>query len=396
MSNGNKKPGFGAEDSARETRFLALALLLLVALIAGALLYRLVSSRVTLRSFIGSGQATAISAPPGFTVEVFAEGLSAPRFIAFGPDGVLTVAERGADRIVALPDEDGDGRADAIRPLAEGLDLPHSLVFHDGAWYVGLPSSVVRLVDADGDGTAESRQTVVGDLPTGGSHSTRTVAFLADGRMVVSVGSSCNACIEEDPRRAAILVYDAAGERLFATGLRNAVGLAIHPDSGALWATNNGRDLMGDDLPPETVYIIREGGDYGWPECHAGNIPDPDLGGPDACDGVEPPLASFQAHMAPLGLAFYTGDAFPAEYHGDLFIATHGSWNRSEPVGFNVLRLPLDGSTPAGPAEVFAAGWLTAEGQVNGRPVGLAVGPDGALYVSDDRGGYIYRIAYEG
>ena len=376
--------------------WIAAAMVLALAVI-GFVLFRTLLGGVNLAGSVGAGGEAAIDAPEGFTVDVFAGGLSGPRFIAFGPDGILYAAERGAGRVVALPDEDEDGRADAVRAFAVDLDRPHSLVYHEGAWYVGVPWGVVRLVDKDGDGTAEARATLVDDLPTSGSHSTRTVLFLPDGRMVVSVGSSCNVCVEEDPRRAAVVVYDAGGgnEQLFATGLRNAVGLALHPDTGALWATNNGRDLMGDDLPPETVYVLHEGGDYGWPFCHAGDLPDPDLGGPGACDDAEPPLLTFQAHMAPLGLAFYTGEVFPAAYRGDLFIATHGSWNRSAPVGFNIMRVPLDGSTPAGPAEVFADGWLTDTGRVSGRPVGLAVGPDGALYVSDDRGGFIYRIAYE-
>jgi glucose/arabinose dehydrogenase len=255
---------------------------------------------------------------------------------------------------------------------------------------------VIRLVDTDGDGRADSRDILIDDYPTSGAHTTRTVEFLPDGRMVVSVGSSCNVCLEEDPRRAAVLVYDgpqATGERIFASGLRNAVGLAIHPETGELWATNNGRDFMGDDLPPETVYIVRDGVDYGWPGCHSGNIVDPEFGGPDACQDVGQPVTQMQAHSAPLGLTFYDGEAFPDEFQGDLFIAFHGSWNRSVPTGYKVVRLPLQGSQPAGPVEDFAVGWLDNEtGEASGRPVGLAVGPDGALFVSDDKGGFIYRI----
>jgi glucose/arabinose dehydrogenase len=309
------------------------------------------------------------------------------------------VAERAAGRLVALPDEDGDGRADAAVPFAVGLDQPHSLAFHEGAWYVGLPSGIVRLADADGDGAADGAGSLVVGLPSDGSHRTRTVAFLPDGRMVVSVGSSCNVCEEEDPRRAAVLVYDderGRGERLFATGLRNAVGLAPHPETGELWATNNGRDLMGDDVPPDTIVIVQDGDDHGWPACHAGTIPDLDFGGPDACDGVAQPEATLQAHTAPLGMVFYDGGAFPEEYRGDLFIALHGSWNRAEPVGYSVVRLPVEDGRAAGPVEPFAEGWYEpATREAFGRPVGLAVGPDGALYVSDDKGGFIYRIRYD-
>jgi glucose/arabinose dehydrogenase len=207
-------------------------------------------------------------------------------------------------------------------------------------------------------------------------------------------------CVEGDKRRGGIVVYDgpeATGEKIFATGLRNAVGLTLHPDTGELWAANNGRDLMGDDTPPETVYLVKEGGDYGWPRCHAGDIVDPEFGFEGACNGVEPPAIEMQAHSAPLGIVFYTGSAFPPEYHGDLFIAFHGSWNRSVPTGYKVVRAPMEGSTPSGPVEDFAWGWIDeGASDVSGRPVGLAVGPDGALYVSDDKAGFIYRISYSG
>jgi glucose/arabinose dehydrogenase len=380
-------------------RFIWLALPI-VLLLVGLGAYLLITSMVDLSGVVGGGEEASLQLPAGFTAEVFASGLNGPRFITFGPDGVLYVADRGANRIVTLPDADGDGTADSTVVFADGLNSPHSLVFHEGALYVGVPSGVIRLEDGDGDGTAESQTAVVDSLPPSGIHSTRTVAFLPDGRMVVAVGSSCNVCDEADERRAAVVVYDGAdggGERLFAAGLRNAVGLTIHPETGELWATNNGRDLLGDDLPPDSVYIVREGLDYGWPRCHAGDLPDPDFGGESGCTGVEQPVVDIQAHSAPLGLAFYTGTAFPADYQGDLFIALHGSWNRSEPTGYKVVRLPLNGSEAAGPLEDFAVGWLDeASGEAGGRPVGLAVGPDGALYISDDKGGYIYRIIYTG
>ena len=352
------------------------------------------TSLETLASPAGPSQ---VRVPPGFAVNLFAGDLNGPRFIRFGPDGALYVAERGADRILALSDVDGDGVAERRRVFAGDLNRPHSLAFHRRAWYVGVPSGVVRLEDGDGDGVAEQRQVLIDDYPIFG-HSTRTVEFLPDGRMVVSIGSSCNVCEESDPRRAAVVVYDgpqATGERIFARGLRNAVGLAVHPTSGELWATNNGRDLLGDDLPPEAIYLLRDGADYGWPRCHNGTIEDPDFGSPGACRGVAMPVVDMQAHSAPLGLVFYTGENFPAAYRGDLFIAFHGSWNRSVPTGYKVVRLPLDGSRPRGPVEDFATGWLDQQGQTAlGRPVGLAVGPDGALYVSDDKAGMIYRIRY--
>jgi glucose/arabinose dehydrogenase len=385
-------------------RVLLVLLGFLVAALLGVAVFALLTfgGKVNLRAVRGSGGEALLAVPGGFAASVFASDLDGPRFIAFGPDGRLYVADRGADRIVMLPDDDSDGRADGLNVFADEVRRPHSLVHHQGAWYVGVPTGVVRLTDSDDDGVADRRSLLIDSFDPPGLHSTRTVAFLPDGRMVVSVGSTCNVCEERDPRRAAINVYDdpvglerATGERLFATGLRNAVGLTIHPETGALWASNNGRDLMGDDLPPETIYEVEEGGFYGWPVCHAGDIVDPDRGFEGACEGVIGPIAKLQAHMAPLGIAFYTGDAFPEEYRGDLFIALHGSWNRSEPVGYSVWRLPLDGSVPSGPAEPFVTGWLEPDGSAPGRPVGLAVGPDGALYVSDDKAGSIYRIAYQ-
>ena len=374
-----------------------LILLLLILLIGLALLCRLASRSVFFQAFLGSGSETDVSLPPGFSINVFADGLDGPRFMALGPDGHIYVADRGNNRIVILPDDDGDGVADETMVFAENLNSPHSLAYHDGAWYVGVPSGVVRLQDTDGDGRADETTTIIDDYPSGG-HSTRTVAFLPDGRMVVSVGSSCNVCRESDPRRAAIVVYDGpegGGEMIYASGLRNAVGLAVRPGSGELWASNNGRDLMGDDVPPETIYQVAQGADYGWPGCHSGTVPDPEFGGENACQGVLQPVVQMQAHSAPLGLTFYDGETFPAEYQGDLFVAFHGSWNRTVPTGYKVVRLDFMDGVAANAITDFATGWLEPETEtVDGRPVDVTVGADGALYVSDDRAGLIYRIQY--
>ncbi len=371
--------------------------LVVVVMIGGVLAYRAISSQVSLVGVFAQGELGQIRVPEGFEIAVFAEGLDRPRFMNFGPDGKLYVAERRGNRIVTLEDKDGDGRSDSQQVFADEVNDPHSIVFYEGAWYVGVPTGVIRFTDHDGDGQADERVTLIDSYPTSG-HNTRTVEFLPDGRMVVSVGSSCNVCAEKDPRRAAVLAYEnenAEGERLFANGLRNAVGLTLHPSTGELWATNNGRDLMGDDIPPDTVYLVREGADYGWPRCHA-SITDPDYGYEGACQEVEAPIAEMQAHSAPLGLVFYEGDAFPEPYRDDLFIAFHGSWNRSVPTGYKIVRLPFEGTKPGSEVVDFATGWLESDLKtVTGRPVGLAVGPDGALYMSDDTGGFIYRIAYK-
>jgi glucose/arabinose dehydrogenase len=317
--------------------------------------------------------------------------------MAIGPDGQLYVAERGGGRILRLPDRDGDGLLDRTEVAAAELDHPSSLAFfQDGSLYIGETERVWRLSNLDASGRFQERQVVVDGLPPG-HHSTRTVLFSPDfERLFVSVGSSCNVCVEEDQRRAAILLYnpDGSGERIYASGLRNAVGIAFMPGTGELWATNNGRDLLGDDLPPETIYKVKEGGYYGWPYCHAGRILDPQFGGPDACQEIEQPVAEIQAHSAPLGLEFYSGDGFPEEYRGDLFVALHGSWNRSTPVGYKVVRIPMNGDAP-GPVEDFATGWLRGASSW-GRPVDLVSGPDGSLFLSDDAGGRVYRIVYSG
>jgi glucose/arabinose dehydrogenase len=347
--------------------------------------------------------AGEIRLPPGFGISVYTEDLDGPRMMTVGPDNELYVAERGAGRVVRLPDRDRDGVADGVEVVADGLRAPSSIAFYvdpagnfDGALYVGETRRVLRLSQPDGKGLFRERSVIVDGLPSGG-HNTRTLLFSPDyAFLYVSVGSSCNVCIEEDPRRATIVRYrpDGREETIFAAGLRNAVGITFRPGTDELWATNNGRDWLGDDQPPETVYLVREGDDAGWPRCHAGRIVDPEFGQQDSCEGVVPPAVEMQAHSAPLGLTFYSGNQFPVEYQGDLYVAFHGSWNRSEPTGYKVVRIQMDGGQP-GEVYDFASGWLREAGSRWGRPVDVITGPDGSLYVSDDEGGVIYRIFYD-
>ncbi len=339
-----------------------------------------------------------IALPPGFVIGVFVQGLDDPRMLAIGPDGVLYVAERGAGRILRLPDQDDDGLADAMQVVAQGLNAPSSLAFYqDGSLYVAETRRVLRLSQPDAQGIYQKQDVIVAGLPTGG-HSTRTVLFSPDDSILfVSIGSSCNVCIEEDARRAAIMAYnpDGSNERLYARGLRNAVGITFRPGTDELWATNNGRDLLGDDQPPETINLVQQGDDFGWPRCHAGRVIDPQFGDSQSCQGVKLPLVEMQAHSAPLGLAFYTGSQFPEAYRGNLFIAFHGSWNRSIPTGYKLVRISMQGNQP-GPVQDFATGWLLPNGSSWGRPVDVVTGSDGSLYLSDDAGGKIYRIFYTG
>ncbi len=335
--------------------------------------------------------------PPGFHLQVFAEGMDTLRFMTIGPDGALYVAEMGAGRVLRLPDADADGRADRLEVVAEGLYRPNSLAFApDGSLYVGEVERVVRLSDPDGDGLFDVQETIISGIPKDG-HFTRTVLFSPDGRFLfLSVGSSCNVCEEKDPRRATILRYnlDGSGEEIFAKGLRNAVGITFRPGTQELWATNNGRDWLGDDLPPDTVQQVRQGDDFGWPRCQAGRIEDPDFGEPGSCQGVAVPQVELQAHSAPLGLAFYDGNLFPADYSGDLFVAYHGSWNRTTPTGYKIVRIPFDENGPSGGPQDFITGWLTPDGEKRGRPVDVVVAPDGSLFISDDAGGKVYHLTY--
>jgi glucose/arabinose dehydrogenase len=338
-----------------------------------------------------------VALPPGFAIGVFAQGLNGPRMLAIGPDGQLYVADRDANRIVRLPDLNADGIADGIQVVADSLVRPSSLAFYnDGSLYVGETTRILRLSAPDAAGVFQQRQVIIDGLPSEG-HNTRSVLFSPDWQtLFVSIGSSCNDCIESDPHRAAIMRYnpDGSGGEVYARGLRNAVGITIRPGTNDLWATNNGRDYLGDDLPPETVNLVGQGDDFGWPRCHAGDIIDPELGNPNACQGVAQPVVKMQAHSAPLGLTFYTGSQFPVEYRGGLFVAFHGSWNRSLPTGYKVVFIPFQDGRP-GSLQDFATGWL-ANGTDWGRPVGVITAPDGSLFVSDDSGGKIYRIIYIG
>ena len=334
---------------------------------------------------------------PGFRANVFASGLPGTRFMTLGPDGDVYVTQITEGRVARLRDIDGDGVADQAWVFAEGLNRPHGLAFKDNWLYVGETHQVVRLADFDGDGRADQRQVIVPNLPGGEGHFTRTVVFGPDGMLYVSIGSSCNNCVEGDERRAAILQFapDGSGGRIFARGLRNAVGLAFEPDTGHLWATDNGRDRLGDNYPPDELDILSDGAHYGWPYCHGNQKPDPEMGRGDICPNTMPPAEELQAHSAALGLTFYTGRQFPVGYIEDIFIAFHGSWNRSEKTGYKIVRVFVTSGAPHG-YENFAAGWLESDGSAWGRPVDVLVARDGTLLVSDDRGGVIYRIWYAG
>jgi glucose/arabinose dehydrogenase len=343
-----------------------------------------------------------LKAPPGFQISVFAGDVDGARMMVFSPGGTLLVSESGEGKVVALPDPKHAGKAQRTATVLDGLNEPHGLAFYEGKLYVA-ENDKVRRYDWEEANLRASNPKRLADLPDGGGHSTRTLLFHG-GKMYVAAGSSCNVCIEKDPRRTAVMEFnpDGSGQKIFAKGLRNAVGLAVNPKTDTVWATVNGRDSLGDDSPPEVIVDLgKDGGDFGWPYCYGDRVPDPNFTKPgdNRCKNVARPKVQMQAHSAPLGLAFYEGSEFPTEYRNNLFVAFHGSWNRSIPTGYKVVRVKLDDKgQPQGGAEDFITGWLapgeTKKGRWMGRPVGVLFGGDGAMYLSDDAAGVIYRITY--
>jgi glucose/arabinose dehydrogenase len=340
-----------------------------------------------------------LAAPEGFAVSLYATEVPNARFLRFTSSGDLLVSTPRSGRIAILErDADGDGRADAVRTLLDGLDRPHGLDLHDGWLYVGEGSAVARIrYDAATRRTSGGVERVVTGLPSGGNHWTRTLRFGPDAWMYVSVGSSCNVCVEDDPRRAAMLRFrpDGSQAEVFATGLRNSVGFDWQPATGDLYATDNGRDLLGDDVPPCELNRIERGGFYGWPFAYGDRVRDPDLGeGRDAeIAASRPPAHAFRAHTAPLGITFVRGANAPAALRGAALVALHGSWNRTRKDGYEVVSLHWSDGGRIEERD-FLSGFVRDERAI-GRPVDVAEGPDGAIYVSDDYAGVVYRVAWQ-
>ncbi len=335
----------------------------------------------------GSGEVT-LWVTDGFDIQVFASGLGSARMLAQSPSGELVLSQQWEGRVIKLADRDGDGAADDIVPILIGLDIPHGLAFAGDALFVATTDRVLRL-DVWWDGST-AREII--RLPGGGQHVTRSLALGPDGRLYVSIGSSCDACVERDPMRAAVWRFnlDGSGGELYARGLRNAVGLAWQPGGGPLWVTENERNEMGEDVPPDELNVLRAGADYGYPFCYGERIVDPAFGSSERCARTEPPALDLPAHAAPLGLAFYEAGQFPPQYRGDLFVALHGSAVREHPVGYSVVRVPVRDGQPQAPVD-FIRGWLVGD-ESWGRPVGPFVARDGTLYVTDDKAGAIYGL----
>ncbi|MBI4449546.1 PQQ-dependent sugar dehydrogenase [Candidatus Uhrbacteria bacterium] len=343
---------------------------------------------------------------PGLSIGTYATGLGKPRVLLMDGRGTLLVSVPSSGKVLALPDRDRDGVADETRTVVDGLDRPHGLALRttDG-WQLSIAETgAVASYAYDPEAMRATNRRKLFDLPAGGGHFTRTllVARADDGeeRLLVSVGSSCNACAERDARRATVLSarLDGSDLRTFARGLRNAVFLATHPTTGAVWVTEMGRDLLGDDLPPDEINILQEGADYGWPYCYGKNVRDPfNSRGRVNCSEKMTSHVDLPAHSAPLGLAFVPQDGWPAAWQGDLLVAFHGSWNRTEPTGYKIVRFDLDATgAPVGAPQDVISGWLSADDRAYGRPVDLLFAPDGALYISDDKAGVVYRVMYDG
>jgi glucose/arabinose dehydrogenase len=347
---------------------------------------------------------------PGFKVNLFAEGLNNPRLIATAPDGDLFLAESTPGDVVVFHGLTADGKAQSKETFATGLRLPFGIAFYPAGpnpqyVYVGNTDSVVRFAYQNGDLKARGNaETVVPTLPSsGGGHVTRNLAFSADGKqMFISVGSASNIADTDttsaEHNRADILVANPDGSNLhvFASGIRNPVGLTIDPKTGELWTSVNERDMLGDNLPPDYITHVQEGGFYGWPWYYTGGNADPRMDGkhPELKDKTIVPDVLLEPHNASLQLTFYEGKQFPAQYTGDIFAAEHGSWNRSVRTGYEVILVPMQNGKATGEYEDFLTGFVTPEGGVWGRPVGVAVASDGSLIVSDDGSNSIWRVSY--
>lgn len=339
-----------------------------------------------------------LNLPDGFSIDTFAEGIDEARSMAMGDEGTLFVGTRTAGNVYALRDNDGDYKADDIITLLENMNTPNGIAFRNGSLYVAEINRLLRYdnIEANLDNPPDP-VVVYDDYPTDFHHGWKYIAFGPDGKLYVPVGAPCNICESEDPRYASITRMDPDGtnREIYAHGVRNTVGFTWHPDTGDLWFTDNGRDMMGDDVPPCELNRAAEAGlHFGYPYCHGGTIQDPEFGDKGNCSDYVAPVQNLGAHVAPLGVKFYTGNMFPEAYRGQILMAEHGSWNRSSKVGYRLTLVKLNGNE-ATSYEPFIDGWLDDATQEQfGRPVDLLLLNDGSLLISDDYGDAVYRVTY--
>jgi glucose/arabinose dehydrogenase len=344
----------------------------------------------------GAAELGELRVPPGFRIDVYAADVPNARQMALGPPGVVFVGSKSAGKVYAVVDRDGDHQADQVQVLASGLNSPSGVAYRDGALYVAAVNRVLRWRDIARDLTHPPPPEVVSDaFPSDAHHGWKFIAFGPDGRLYVPVGAPCNVCAPPGPLHATITRLDVGGGRpeVVARGVRNSVGFDFQPGTGALWFTDNGRDWLGEDQPPDELNLLsRVGEHFGFPHCHGDGVADPEYNGGRACTEFTPPARLLDPHVAAIGMRFYTGTMFPEKYRGGVFIAEHGSWNRRTPIGYRVTFVKVEGAR-ATSYEPFADGWLKG-GTASGRPADVLVMPDGALLVADDKAGRLYRISY--
>ncbi len=337
---------------------------------------------------------SAIKLPPGFAISVYADNVPEARSLALSPTGVLFVGTRKEGRVYAVLDQNQDMRADRVITLAEGLEMPNGVALWDGDLYVSEVHRILRFRNIESNLPNPPAPEVVYDkFPTDRSHGWKFIRFSPDGRLYVPVGAPCNVCLRENEVYSSItrLNRDGSGFEIFAHGVRNTLGFDWHPQTGVLWFTDNGRDWLGDDLPPDELNRAPlKGLHFGFPYCHGGDLGDPEFGSERACDQFTAPVVKLDAHVAASGMRFYTGRMFPGDYRNQVFIAEHGSWSRSRKSGYRVTLIRMNGEEIMG-YEPFARGWRIGN-SAWGRPVDLEVMRDGSLLVSDDKNGVIYRI----
>jgi glucose/arabinose dehydrogenase len=337
-----------------------------------------------------------IKLPAGFDIKVYVADVPNARSMALSPQGTLFVGSRKEGKVYAVPTQQ-QGEPKKALIIAQGLNMPNGVAFRDGSLYVAEVNRILRFADIESRLSNPPKPLVVNNsFPTDRAHGWKFIAFGPDGMLYVPVGAPCNICEPDENRYAVItrMKADGGGAETFARGVRNTVGFDWHPDTKELWFTDNGRDRLGDDIPPDELnHAPKRGLHFGYPYCHGGDIPDDQFGKKRACSEFTPPAQKLGPHVAALGMRFYTGSMFPADYRNRIFIAEHGSWNRSTPIGYRISLVELKDNRAAS-YKIFAQGWLQGS-RAWGRPVDVLVMPDGALLVSDDEAGAIYRISYK-
>lgn len=341
---------------------------------------------------------SGIKLPPGFSIAVYSEQVPGARSMTLGDDGTVYVGTLNEGKVYALRDLDGDGRAERVNTVATGLNAPNGVAWLAGDLYIAEVSRISKIGSIKNrlDQTA-APSVIFAGYPSDRHHGWKYLRVGPDGKLYTAVGAPCNVCRPEKDIYATLTRLDPNGTHMeiYARGLRNSVGFDWHPETKELWLTDNGRDWLGDDRPPDELnHAPTPGLNFGFPHCFGKDLADPEFGREAPCSQFTPPAWNFPAHVAALGLRFYTGTAFPSAYRQQLFVAQHGSWNRSQPQGYRVVLVRFEGGRPVA-EEAFAEGWLKADGGVTGRPVDILQMPDGALLVSDDKAGAVYRIVYQ-